>query len=123
MVEQHKARSQVSNSIWIPPRFNIRLSFISTGNMIMFTDDTNIFFTGKNYKTIYDCSNDQLCNFDNWLTASKLSLSIEKTNDVVFRTPNSRSPYDKLALLLRNKRINRVTTSKFSGVILHENLS
>ena len=74
-------------------------------------------------RTIYDCSNDQLCNFDNWLTASKLSLSIEKTNDVVFRTPNSRSTYDKLALLLRNKRINRVTTSKFLGVILREKLS
>ena len=78
----------------------------------MFADDTNIFFTGRNYETIYDCANKQLCNIDHWLIANKLSFNDEKTNHVVYRTP-----------IIRNKRINRVTTSKFLGVILHENLS
>ena len=85
----------------------------------MFAGDTNIFFLLE--KAIYDCANDQPCNIDNWLTANKLSLNIEKTNHVVFGTPTSKSPSDKLALLLRSIRINRVTTSKFLGVILQEN--
>ena len=37
---------------------------IAAGDMIMFADDTNIFFTGRNYETIYDCANKQLCNID-----------------------------------------------------------
>ena len=91
--------------------------------MIMFADDTNIFFTGRNYETIYECANKQLCNIDHWLIANKLSLNVEKTNHVVFRTTNSKPPSNNLTLLIRNKRINRVTSSKFLGVILHENLS
>ena len=86
-------------------------------------DDTNIFSTGRNYETIYDCANKQLCNIDHWLIANKLSLNVEKTKHVVFRTPNSKPPSNNLTLLTRNKRINRVTSSKFLGVILHENLS
>ena len=91
--------------------------------MIMFADDTNVFFAGRNYETIYDCANKQLCNIDHWLIANKLSLTVEKTNHVVFRTPNSKPPSNNLTLLIRNKRINTVTSSKFLGVILHENLS
>ena len=64
------------------------------------------------------------CNIiDHWLNANKLSFNVEKTNHVVFRTPNSKPPSNNLTLRIRNKRMNRVTTSKFLGVILHENLS
>ena len=135
MVEQQNARSQVKSiqfgvpqgSILGPLLFLIYVNdfhnCIAAGDMIMFADDTNIFFTGKNYETIYDCANKQLCNIDHWLIANKLSLNVEKTNHVVFRTPNSKPPSNNLTLLIRNKRINRVTSSKFLGVILHENLS
>ena len=53
-------------------------------------DDTHIFFTGRNYETIpvYDCANKQFCKIDRWLIANKLSLNVEKTNHVVFRTSN-----------------------------------
>ena len=97
---------------------------IASSDMIMFADETNIFFSGGNYETIYDCANKQLCNIDHWLIANKLSLNIDKTNHVAFRTPNFKPPSNNFTLLMRNKRINsRVTTSKFLGVILHENLS
>ena len=135
MVEQQNACSQVKSiqfgvpqgSILGPLLFLIYVNdfhnCIAAGDMIMFADDTNIFFTGRNYETIYDCANKQLCNIDHWLIANKLSLNVEKTNHVVFRTPNSKPPSNNLTLLIRNKRINRVTSSKFLGVILHKNLS
>ena len=135
MVEQQNACSQVKSiqfgvpqgSILGPLLFLIYVNdfhnCITAGDMIMFADDTNIFFTARNYETIYDCANKQLCDIDHWLIANKLSLNVEKTNHVVFRTPNSKPPSNNLILLIRNKRINRVTSSKFLGVILHENLS
>ena len=137
MVEQQNVCSQVKSiqfgvpqgSILSPLFFLIYVNdfhnCIATGDMIMFADDTNIFFTGRNYETIglYNCANKQLRNIDHWLIANKLSLNVEKTNHVVFRTSNSEPPSNNFTLLMRNKRISRVTTSKFLGVLLHENLS
>ena len=91
--------------------------------MIMFADDTNMFFTERNYETMYGCANKQLCNIDHWLIANELSLNVNKTNHVVFRTPSSNPPSNNLTSLMKNKRINGVPTSKFLGVILHENSS
>ena len=59
---------------------------------------------------------------DAWLTANKLSLNIDKTNYIVFRTPRSKLP-DQHTLQLRKKDIKRVASLKFLGIIVHEHLS
>ena len=55
----------------------------------MFADDTNLFFSEISYEKAFQVANEELKSIDNWLTANKLSLNINKTNYIVLRTPNS----------------------------------
>ena len=58
----------------------------------MFADDTNLFFSESSYEKVFQVADEELKSNDNWLTANKLSLNINKTNYIVFRTPNSKLP-------------------------------
>ena len=95
---------------------------IRKGKTIMFADDTYLFFSETSYEKVFQVANEELKSIDNWLTANKLSLNINKTNYIVFRTPNSKLPCQH-ALHLRNREIKRVISVKFLGVIVHEHLS
>ena len=67
-------------------------------------------------------ANEELKSIDNWLKANKLSLNVNITNYIVFRTLNSKLP-GQHALHLRNRETKRVVSVKFLGVIVHEHLS
>ena len=53
---------------------------IRKGKTIMFPDDTNLFFSESSYEKVFQVANEELISIDNWLTANKLSLNINKTN-------------------------------------------
>ena len=89
----------------------------------MFADDTNIFFKGKCCKSLFSIANQELKNIDSWLNANKLTLNVNKTNFIVFYTPNSQASSNNLSLYIRNNTIKRVNSTKFLGVTIHEHLS
>ena len=97
-------------------------SCITKGKTIMFANDTNLFFSENCYERVFKVANAELKSVDNWLTANKLSLNINKTNYIVFRTPHYKLP-DQHTLQLRKKHIKRVASLKFLGIIVHEHLS
>ena len=95
---------------------------ITKGKTIMFADDTNLFFSESSYEKVFQVANEELKSIDSWLKANKFFLNINKTNYIVFRTPNSKLPCEH-ALQKRNREIKRVVFVKFLGVIVHEHLS
>ena len=95
----------------------------NNGNTIMFADDTNIFFKGKCCKSLFSIANQELKNIDSWLNANKLTLNVNKTNFIVFHTPNSQASSNNFSLYIRNNTIKRVNSTKFLGVTIHEHLS
>ena len=88
---------------------------LTTGKPLMFADDTNVFFSKKTFKKLFAVTNQQLKNIDNWLTSGKLSLSIDKTNYIVFHTPHSKIP--------ENTNLKQVQCITFLRVFVHENLN
>ena len=88
-----------------------------------FADDTSIFISGKTAQTLFDEGNDELGNIDNWLVANKLSLNANKAKCVYFKTANSKTPPSDLNLVIRNIPIERVSSVRVLGTIIHENLS
>ena len=50
----------------------------------LFADDTNILYADKNMKALESTVNIELRNLYDWLTASKLTLNIKKSNFVIF---------------------------------------
>ena len=88
---------------------------------LAFADDTTILISGKNQKNLYNNANEELNNIDKWLVTNKLSLNIDKTKCMNFKTLNT--PTHNLTLKIRNTPIQKISSFKLLGVILDEHLS
>ncbi len=55
----------------------------------MFVDDTTVWTSYKNISTLFQEMQLEMCTIDRWLVANKLSININKTKFMLFRTPNS----------------------------------
>ena len=55
-------------------------------SFIIFEDDTNMFYSHKNIKTLNETINNELNKVSLWLQANKLSLNIKKTQIIFFKT-------------------------------------
>ena len=57
--------------------------------LLIFADDTSIFFSHSNPNYLENVLNNELLNIDVWLRCNKLSVNIKKTNYVTF-SPSQR---------------------------------
>ena len=53
-------------------------------NRIMFADDTNLFFSNHDIKTLFQIVNQELINIHEWFKANQLSLNTGKTKYIFF---------------------------------------
>ena len=96
---------------------------LQKGKALMFVDDTTIFFQHKYLSELTLTANTHLENVNKWLIANKLSLNITKTNYIIFQTPRCKQSTKQLNIILKNHALQRVSDTKFLGVIIHEHLS
>ena len=89
----------------------------------MFADDTNLFFNHVSYTELFKKANEELHQVDSWLTANKLTLNIEKTKVITFKTPNSPPVPPNLEIKLNGNALDKVTSIRFLGVTIHEHLT
>ena len=92
---------------------------------IMFADDTNLFYSGKNIHLLFNTVNNELPNISHWFNSNKLSLNADKTKFTLFHKVRQR---DDIPLVLPTLKINnalnkRVDHIKFLGVLFDENLT
>ena len=92
---------------------------------VSFADDTNIFITGKNIQSVYSKTNLELKNIDEWMTANKLTVNSAKTKYLLFtpRKSNCSVSNTSFEVYFRNNTIEKVSSIRFLGVIINENLS
>ena len=92
---------------------------------IMFADDTNLFYSGKDIHSLFNTVNNDLSNISHWLNSSKSSLNADKTKFTLFHKVRQRENillvFTKLKI--NNKLIKRVDHIKFLGVLFDENLT
>jgi hypothetical protein len=53
----------------------------------LFADDANLFFSHDNLLRLEELINYNLIKVQSWLSANRLCLNIDKTNYVIFHTP------------------------------------
>ena len=94
-------------------------------NPIMFADDTNLFYSHKDIKTLFKTVNEELKNIHEWFKANKLSLNVTKTKCSFFHTAKKQDdiPLKLPKLVINETEIKRDSTIKFLGVLLDENIS
>src|SRR6218665_2274397 len=57
--------------------------------LIMFADDTNAFLSHNSLDVLFDIMNSELFKIVEWFNINKLSLNSDKTNYILFRTPEN----------------------------------
>ena len=88
----------------------------------LFADDTNIYYESSDLLNIQKTVNRELRKVHKWLEANRLALNIEKTNIVIFHSPQ-RIITDRIALKLGKKKIKQESRVRFLGVLLDSTLS
>ena len=84
--------------------------------LLLFADDSNLFYTGNDMVDITEKINDDLQHITEWLASNKLSLNIKKTNYMIFHC--GYIALDDININIRNEVIGRVNSTKFLGVLI-----
>ena len=88
---------------------------------ILFTDDTILFSSGKDNRTLENKINNELLNIYLWLKVNNLSLNIKKTHYMVFCRRKKLNV--DMKLLINGEAIDEVQPIKFVGIIIDNKLS
>ena len=88
----------------------------------LFADDRNVYYESSNILDIQKTVNKELRKVRKWLEANRLALSIDKTNFVIFHSPQN-IPNDQVIIKFGRKKVNQETCVKFLGVLLDSSLS
>ena len=89
-------------------------------SFISFADDTNLFFSHTNPNTLVEIVNFELEKIIQWIRANRLSLNLQKTKYILFSNSIDSLPTD---LVFDDTHLEKVTHSKFLGVIIDNKLS
>ena len=91
-------------------------------DMILFADDTNIFYYHKDPNLLNTVVNTELDELSSWFQANRLSINVKKSNFVIFKSAQNRQNLD-FSFFIDNNKIHRVEEVVFLGVILDQNLN
>ena len=92
---------------------------------IMFADDSNLFYSHKDRKTLFKTVNEELVKINNWFRANKLSLNPDKTKYTFFHklASSDHIPLKLPNLTINGTNIKRSYAIKILGVIIDENIT
>ena len=76
-----------------------------------FADDTNLFHTSQSVKNLNKPVNGDMKHLNNWLSANKISLNVEKTELVIFKSPR-KVLLDETKIKLSGKSLYPSNSSK-----------
>ena len=76
----------------------------------IFADDTKLFYLASNIDDVTNVVNKKLKQLGLWCRANKLSLSVNKTNFIMFN--NKKQPRTDVHIVLNGTHIEQVTHKK-----------
>ena len=88
-------------------------------NDIQFADDTTIYKGHQSMRYLKWCIEMDLQNISDWFKANKLTLNISKSVYMIF----SRKNHTDIDLRLGDNKLPKVTTTKFLGIWIDQNLN
>ena len=90
--------------------------------IILFADDTNLFYSDTNLDRLYGTMNRELKKLVVWFKTNRLSLNVDKTNYILFKSKNKKIDKE-LKVEIEGNILLCVPYTKFLGVYIDESLS
>ena len=94
----------------------------SLAKLILFADDTNLFFSNKDPLKLIELINEEIPKFTQWLMVNNLTLKIDKTKLILFK-PRQKRTSVQIRIKINNKDIEQVKETVFLGVVLDEHVT
>ena len=114
-------------SILGPLLFIIHMNDLSklslTSNVLLFADDTVVYYSNKCVKTLYNTVQRDLDMVINWCSFNKLCINSNKTKATFFGKSFSRSYDRNLSLYILGDVIKHVERHEYLGIIIDDKLS
>src|ERR1043165_10013992 len=95
---------------------------LSISSYLQMIGPTNIFYSNRSCSSLMEIVNLELIHISKWFLANRLTLNVEKTNFINFKSHRKIKPIN-LALVLEGNPICQVDSTKFLGVVLDQHLS
>jgi exonuclease III len=103
---------------------NDMVKSIKKGNIKMFADDTNIFYSGNSVMDMKSVIEKDLETLYEWLKVNKLSVNVKKSNFMLIQSNQKEKMNDlNIKLKLCNSEMEEVNFCKYLGVYIDSNLS
>lgn len=90
---------------------------------VISADDTNLFVAHKKTEQLEKLLNQQLVKVNTWFKYNKLSLNINKTFYIVFRSSRRKYCDPHMNIILDGKSVKKVESTKFLGVHIDQFLN
>ena len=87
---------------------------------ILYADDTSVFIEGYEYDKLIEIMNNEMKQVDICLQANGLVINQEKTHYMVFHSARIKTNSNEISI--RNNTIPRVSSTKFLGLIIGDQL-
>ena len=98
------------------PSSSSKLSFY------LFADDTNIYFESDSLNKLQEVVNRELKHVKKWLDANKLAVNVDKTNFIIFHSPQSTLD-QTVSIKIGKEHVKQAKYVKFLGLLLDKNLN
>ena len=97
-------------------------------NLVLYADDVNLLVSNKSLKKSIMVLNKELARLEEWFQANNLTVNLYKTKFIIFGsrqrlTKSTTTRLEQDLNLKLGRQIDRVTRTKFLGLVLNENLS
>ncbi len=96
-------------------------SSLNSCSSILFADDTTVYKTGKDVNQLIRNLSTDMLTLSDWFRANRLSLNTKKTQFMIFKTKGAK--INDPNLVIGNSKIERVSSTRFLGLIVDEHLS
>ena len=101
---------------------NDMVNSVKHGNVKMFADDTNIFYSGKDVNNMISIIENDMDLLNDWLKVNKLCVNVKKCNFMVIQGRNKKKA-DDIKIKFCNKYLEEVNSCKYLGVYIDNNLT
>ena len=92
------------------------LALMNSLELVLFADDTNIFFEHSDLDVLTFHLNDQLHNVLTWLKANKLSINVKKIKLMIFRPRQKTLPITRqIIIIIENNVLEQVDDTLLSS--------